>query len=147
MSGPSRYSPEQRAKAARMVVEATPDYPSQWAAIESIADKIGASSETVRKWVRQGEVDGVQRPGLSSEEAAEPETRPCLLFPSGRRDRRQADRPTSAHAPSRPPSVVASAVYMTRSIMALSSMWYVCRNIGHGGMKRRRTVRAIQATG
>jgi transposase len=71
MSRPSRYSPEQRAKAVRMVMEATPSYPSQWSAIESVAEKIGASSETVRKWVRQAEVDGGQRAGLTSEEAAE----------------------------------------------------------------------------
>jgi transposase len=71
MSRPSRYSPEQRAKALRMVAEATPNYPSQWAAIKSVADKIGASAVTVRKWVRQFEVDGGQRPGLTSEEAAE----------------------------------------------------------------------------
>ena len=69
MSRPSRYSPEQRAKAVRMVAEATPNYPSQWAAIESVADKIGASAETVRKWVRRAEVDGGQRPGLTSDEA------------------------------------------------------------------------------
>ena len=71
MSGPSRYPPEQRAKAVRMVVEATPEYPSQWAAIESVSGKIGVSSETLRKWVRQAEVDGGQRPGLTSDEAAE----------------------------------------------------------------------------
>lgn len=55
----------------RMVVEATPDYPSQWAAIGSVAAKIGVSSETLRKWVRQVEVDGGQRSGLTTEEAAE----------------------------------------------------------------------------
>jgi transposase len=54
-----------------MVAEATPNHPSQWAAIESVAEKIGLSAETVRKWVRQAEVDGGQRRGLTSEEAAE----------------------------------------------------------------------------
>jgi len=54
-----------------MVVGATPNYPSQWAAIESVAAKVGVSSETLRKWVRRFEVDGGQRPGLSTEEAAE----------------------------------------------------------------------------
>ncbi|HSS56078.1 MAG TPA: transposase [Gaiellales bacterium] len=67
----SRFSPKQRAKAVRIVFEARPSYPSQWAAIESVAAKIGASSETLRKWVRRAEVDGGQRPGLTSEEAAE----------------------------------------------------------------------------
>ena len=56
MSRPSRFSPEQKARAVRMVVEATPNYPSQWAAIESVAAKVGVSSETLRKWVRRFEV-------------------------------------------------------------------------------------------
>lgn len=71
MSRPSRFSPEQKARAVRMVFEATPGYPSQWAAIESVAAKVGVSGETLRKWVRRFEVDGGQRPGLTSEEAAE----------------------------------------------------------------------------
>jgi transposase len=54
-----------------MVFEATPEYPSQWAAIESVAAKIGVSHETLRRWVRQVEVDGGQRRGLTSDEAAE----------------------------------------------------------------------------
>jgi transposase len=54
-----------------MVTEAAANYASQWAAIESVAEKIGASAETVRKWVRRAEVDGGQRPGSTSEEAAE----------------------------------------------------------------------------
>jgi transposase len=67
MSRPSRYSPEQRAKAVQMVTEAAANYASQWAAIESVAEKIGASAETARKWVRRAEVDGGQRPGSTSE--------------------------------------------------------------------------------
>ncbi len=56
-----RFSLEQNAKAVRLVAEATPQPESQWAAIESVASKIGASAETVRKWVRRAEVDaGVQ---------------------------------------------------------------------------------------
>jgi transposase len=47
-----RFSPEQKAKAVRLVAEATPLHESQWAAIESVAAKIGASAETVRKCVR-----------------------------------------------------------------------------------------------
>lgn len=54
-----------------MVVEATPEYASQWAAITSVAEKIGVSAETLRKWVRRAEVDGGQRPGITTEEAAE----------------------------------------------------------------------------
>jgi transposase len=71
MSRPSRLSPEQKARAVRVVLEGQSEYPSQWAAIESVAGKIGVSSETLRKWVRQAEVDGGQRPGLTAEEAAE----------------------------------------------------------------------------
>jgi transposase len=71
MSRPSRFLPEQKTRAVRMVLEATPDYRSQWAAIRSVAAKIGVSAETLRKWVRQVEVDGGQRAGLTVEDAAE----------------------------------------------------------------------------
>jgi transposase len=54
-----------------MVLEGQAEYPSQWAAIESVAAKVGVSSETLRKWVRQAAVDGGQRAGLTTEEAAE----------------------------------------------------------------------------
>ena len=66
-----RFTVAQKAQAVRMVAEATPQHESEWAAIESVASKIGASSETVRKWVRRAEVDAGQRPGMSSEEHAE----------------------------------------------------------------------------
>ena len=49
----ARYSPEVRARAVRMVFEHQSDYPSQWAAMNSIASKIGCTGETLRKWVRQ----------------------------------------------------------------------------------------------
>jgi transposase InsO family protein/transposase-like protein len=51
-----------------MVFEHQDQHPSQWAAITSIATKFGVSSETLRKWVRRAEVDGVLRPGLTTEE-------------------------------------------------------------------------------
>ena len=49
----ARYSPEVRARAVRMVLEHQSDYPSQWAAIGSIASKIGCAGETLRKWVEK----------------------------------------------------------------------------------------------
>lgn len=63
-----RYSPEVRARAVRMVLEHGDDHASQWAAIGSIAAKIGCTGETLRKWVRQAERDQGIRPGLTSDE-------------------------------------------------------------------------------
>ena len=68
MTRPSRFSPEVRARAVRMVVEHADAHDSQWAAITSIAEKIGCTSETLRKWVRQAERDQGTRPGLTTEE-------------------------------------------------------------------------------
>ena len=66
------YPPELRERAIRMVAEVRPDYPSDWPAIRAVADKLGiGSAETLRKWVRQAEVDTGARPGVSSEESAE----------------------------------------------------------------------------
>lgn len=66
-----KFSAEQRARAVRLVAEATSQHGSEWAAIESVAAKIGVSAETVRKWVRRAEIDARQRPGLTTEEHAE----------------------------------------------------------------------------
>ena len=68
MGRPSRYSPEVRERAVRMVVEHESQYDSQWAAIRSIASKIGCTGETLRKWVRQTERDEGRRPGLTTDE-------------------------------------------------------------------------------
>jgi transposase len=68
MGRQSRYAPEVRERAVRMVFEHEGEYPSQWAAITSIAAKFGCSSETLRNWVRQTERDQGRRPGLTSEE-------------------------------------------------------------------------------
>ncbi|MBC8425553.1 transposase [bacterium] len=64
----SRYSPEVRERAVRMVLENEQEYDSQWSAIVSIATKIGCSPETLRKWIRQTEVDTGRRGGLTSDE-------------------------------------------------------------------------------
>jgi transposase len=70
MSTSKRYPAEVRERAVRLVMEHRRDYPTEWAAIVSISQKCGMTAETLRKWVRQTEVDGGRRPGLSSEEAA-----------------------------------------------------------------------------
>jgi transposase len=51
-----------------MVLEHQQDYDSQWEAICSVAEKLGPTAETVRKWVRRAEIDGGVRPGVSSAE-------------------------------------------------------------------------------
>jgi transposase len=61
-----RYSPEVRERAVRLVFEHQGEHESQWAAIESIASKIGCTPETLRKWVRQAETDQGVRGGASS---------------------------------------------------------------------------------
>ncbi|MFH1679099.1 MAG: IS3 family transposase [Candidatus Eisenbacteria bacterium] len=68
MGTTSRYSPEVRERAVRMVLEHQGEYESQWAAIRSIAEKIGCASETLRTWVRQWERDQGLRAGLTTDE-------------------------------------------------------------------------------
>ena len=70
MARPSKYSPELRERAVRMVQEHASEYPSQWAAIRSIAEKLGCSTEALRRWLRQAERDAGQRPGLTTDERA-----------------------------------------------------------------------------
>ncbi|GAA4895225.1 transposase [Actinomycetospora straminea] len=63
------YPPELRERAVRMVAEVRADYESPWAAMNAVAEKLGiGTGETVRKWVRQAEIDGGARPGTTSEE-------------------------------------------------------------------------------
>lgn len=63
-----KYSPEVRERAVRMVQEHRNEYPSQWAAIESIAPKIGCVPQTLHDWVHKHEIDTGLRDGVTSEE-------------------------------------------------------------------------------
>ncbi|WP_395453906.1 IS3 family transposase (plasmid) [Azospirillum melinis] len=64
----AKYAPEVRERAVRMVFEHEGDHASQWAAIGSIASKIGCTAETLRGWVRQAERDQGKRPGPTTDE-------------------------------------------------------------------------------
>jgi len=65
---PGRYPAEFRERAVRMVFEAEQHCDSQWEAICSVAEKLGPTSETVRRWVRRVEIDEGRRPGLTFDE-------------------------------------------------------------------------------
>lgn len=68
MNKSTRYSPEVRERAVRLVFEHQGEHDSQWAAMASIAAKIGCTPETLRKWVRQAERDQGLREGLTTSE-------------------------------------------------------------------------------
>ena len=68
MEKKNRYPAEVRERAVRMVFEHEGEHNSQWAAIVSIATKIGCTAETLRHWVRQEERDSGKRPGLTTDE-------------------------------------------------------------------------------
>jgi transposase len=71
MPRPSKYSPELRDRAVRMVFDHAHEHPSQWATIRSVAEKLGCTSEALRRWVRQAERDRGARPGLTTDERAQ----------------------------------------------------------------------------
>ena len=71
MARPSKYSPELRERAVRMVFDHAAEYPSQWAAMRSVAEKLGCTVEALRRWVRQAERDVGTRRGLTTDERAE----------------------------------------------------------------------------
>ncbi len=68
MDNRSRYSPEVRDRAVGLVLEQQHQHASQWAAIESVASKIGCTGETLRKWVRRAERDLGKREGVNGSE-------------------------------------------------------------------------------
>ena len=64
----NKFSPEVRERAVRLVQEHKGEYPSLWLAVESIAPKIGCSSQTLLTWVKRSEIDSGQRAGVSTSE-------------------------------------------------------------------------------
>ncbi len=68
MNKTDKFSPEVREPAVQLVQEHRGEYPSLWAAVESIARKIGCVPQTLLDWVRRGEADSGRRDGLTSTE-------------------------------------------------------------------------------
>lgn len=63
------YSPEVRERAVRLVLTSEQDHNSRWAAMKSVAAKIGCTPETLRAWVNKSEVDTGVQPGTTSDDA------------------------------------------------------------------------------
>jgi transposase len=87
----NRFSPEVQQRAVRMVLEHGGDHASQWAAIGSIAAKIGCTSETLRKWVRQAERDRGVRAGPTTDERERVESMLSTALEREVRELRQAN--------------------------------------------------------
>jgi len=66
----NRFSPEVRDRAVRMVLDHERDHPSRWAAIISIATKVGCTGQTLNEWLKKAERDSGRAPGVTTEMAA-----------------------------------------------------------------------------
>lgn len=69
MGRPLKFSPEMQERAVRMVEESRGEHESQWAAIRSVAAKVGCTTESLRRWVRQTEIDQGKRTGVTTTDA------------------------------------------------------------------------------
>ena len=67
----SKYDPKTRARAVHLVLEHRDEYPSEWAAITAVSKRLGMTAETLRSWIRQHQVDGGERDGVSAAAAEE----------------------------------------------------------------------------
>ena len=66
---PAKYSPEMRAKAVRLVRDHREDYPTEWEAIKTVSKRLGMTAETLRKWIRQAEIDSGEAAGMTTDSA------------------------------------------------------------------------------
>ena len=65
-----KFSPEVRERAVRMVLEHRSEHASQWAAIVSIAAKIGCTAQTLNEWLKKADIDSGRKPGVTTDIAA-----------------------------------------------------------------------------
>jgi len=68
---PRKYDENTKARAVRLVIDHVEDYASEWEAIETVAGRLGMSPETLRKWLRQAEVDAGDADGVTTTAARE----------------------------------------------------------------------------
>ena len=68
---PTKYDEATKAKAVRLVANHRDDYDSEWAAIKAVAARLGMTAETLRKWIRQAEIDAGEIEGVSTDAARE----------------------------------------------------------------------------